>query len=96
MTWSGWFTVQDVGDGPAPIDVLAVANADDKVKPYTGPQYAGSDFADQEVPALSSNTEGKLRSVEVRLVFDVDEPPLAVGDVININGHFTRRAVVSG
>jgi hypothetical protein len=48
------------------------------------------------VPALSSNTEGKLRSVEVRLVFDEDEPPLAVGDVININGHFTRRAVVSG
>ena len=29
MTISMKFTVQDVSDGPAPIDVLAVANADE-------------------------------------------------------------------
>lgn len=29
MTFSARFTVQDVADGPAPIDVLAVARVDD-------------------------------------------------------------------
>lgn len=29
MTWSAKFKVQDVSDGPAPIDVLAVASVED-------------------------------------------------------------------
>lgn len=29
MTWSARFKVQDVSDGPAPIDVIAVASVED-------------------------------------------------------------------
>lgn len=29
MTWSAKFKVQDVSEGPAPIDVIAVASVDD-------------------------------------------------------------------
>jgi hypothetical protein len=94
MTWTGWATVQDVSDGPAPIDVLLTASADEKVQPFKdNPQYAGSPsaYGDHEMPALTSNTEGKLRSIEIKMVFDEDEAPLAVGDIVNINGHFTKR-----
>lgn len=92
MTWTGWVTVQDVSDGPAPIDVLLTADADEKVQPFKdNPQFAGSPNADAEQPALTSNTEGKLRSVEIKMVFDEDDPPLAIGDVVNIQGHFTKR-----
>lgn len=97
MTWSAWATVQDVSDGPGPIDVLLTASADEKVQPFKdNPQFAGSPQVDQEFPALSSNTEGKLRSIEIRMVLDEDEAPLAVGDIVNINGHFQRRSPASG
>jgi hypothetical protein len=61
------------------------------VQPFkNNPQFAGPN-ADAEMPALASNTEGKLRSIEIKMVFDEDEAPLAVGDIVNINGHFTKR-----
>jgi len=92
MTWTGHFTVQDVSDGPGPIDVLLTAAADEKIQPYKGkPQYAGSPHEDTEVQALASNTEGKLRSAELKLVFDEDEAPLQVGDVVPVNGNFDKR-----
>jgi hypothetical protein len=67
MTFSARFTVQDVGDGPRPIDVLAVSEGD----------------------AIVANTEGKVRSMELRIVLDEDETTLKEGDVITTSGHFT-------
>lgn len=66
MTWSARFKVQDVSDGPAPIDVLAIAEGDD----------------------VTSNTEGPIRSIELKLVIDADETGIAVGDEISATGHF--------
>jgi hypothetical protein len=88
VTWTGHFTVQDVSDGPAPIDVLLTASADEKVKPFKG---LGGDFTEHECAALTSNTEGKLRTAELRLVFDEDEAPLSVGALVTVNGHFNRK-----
>jgi hypothetical protein len=69
MTWSAKFTVQDVSDGPAPIDILAAANADDD-------------------GAVVSNTEGRVRSMELRVQLDEDTTNIKVGDVITATGHF--------
>jgi hypothetical protein len=66
MTWSAKFKVQDVGDGPAPIDVLAAADG----------EY------------IISNTEGPIRSMELRIQLDADETRLKVGDEITASGHF--------
>ena len=87
MTWTGQFTVQDVSNEEAPGRwlVRATAETGEKVRPYA----AQGD--DREVDALNSNTEGKLRSVEVLLVLEEDAAPLAVGDVIQVHGHFTKR-----
>lgn len=82
MTWSAWVEVADVSEGPAPITVLAVANAGETCDPYG---------AGQGAPTLISNTEGKIRSIEVRFVFDEDDPPLAVGDLLHVSGHFAKR-----
>jgi hypothetical protein len=71
MTWSAKLKVQDVSDGPAPIDVLAVATAED-----------GDD-------AIISNTEGKIRAIELRIQLDADETTVQVGDEIRASGHFT-------
>lgn len=89
MSWSGWATVTDVSDGPAPIDVLMVASTGDSVKPFKDADT--EEGRNREVPALTSNTEGKLHSVEIKMVFDEDEPPLAVGDVVSVYGHFNKR-----
>lgn len=67
MTWSARFTVQDVGDGPAPIDVLAAAQAED----------------------ITSNTEGKVRSMELRIQLDQDETRVKIGDTFTASGHFS-------
>lgn len=83
MTWTARATVQDVSDGPAPIDVLATAAADET---WTPPgQNPDSEFT---YSCVVSNTEGKIRSVEVRLVLDEDATRLKPGDVIQITGHF--------
>lgn len=82
MTWTGRFTVQDVSDGPAPIDVLATVEAGDT---WEAP---GSDGSTHTMPSLYSNTEGKIRSVELRIVFDEDQTAIKVGDVIEVSGHF--------
>jgi len=89
MTWTAYATVQDVSDGPSPIDVLAAASADEKVKPYAhldDPQWRG-----QEVAALTSNTEGTIRSIEIRFSLDEDNTSLKPGDIINVTGHFTAK-----
>lgn len=83
MTWTARATVQDVSDGPAPIDVIAVANADETWTP-TG-QNPDSEFT---YSCVQSNTEGKIRSVEVKLVLDEDETALKPGDVVQLTGHF--------
>lgn len=70
MTFSARFTVQDVGPGPAPIDVIAAAEGD----------------------AITANTEGKVRSMELKIVLDEDETTLKEGDVITASGHFTGTA----
>lgn len=63
------FTVQDVYEGASPVDVLAVANAD-------------------EPGAIICNTEGKVRSAELRLQLDQDNTTLRAGDTITLSGHF--------
>lgn len=67
MTWSARFTVQDVSDGPAPIDVLAAAQTED----------------------ITSNTEGKVRSMELRIQLDEDQTKVKVGDIFTASGHFS-------
>jgi hypothetical protein len=69
MTWSANLRVEDVSDGPAPIDVL-----------------------DFEQPEIISNTEGKIKSLELKIVLDEDSTTLKPGDRISVNGHFDARA----
>lgn len=66
MTWTAKFKIQDVSDGPAPIDVLAAAEGN----------------------AIVSNTEGGIRSMELRIQLDADETRLQIGDEITASGHF--------
>lgn len=87
MTWSAHFTVQDVSDGPAPIDVLCVANADETVKPFA--HIEGSQHQDYEAAGVTSNTEGVIRSIELKFVLDQDTSPLKVGDTFSLSGHFS-------
>ena len=90
MTWTARCTIQDVGDGPAPIDVLAAANADDTYQGQRLDRYDGDQpvYAAVELPAIVSNTEGAIRAVEVRLQLDADTTALKAGDVILVSGHF--------
>jgi hypothetical protein len=67
VTWSAKFRIQDVSDGPAPIDILAVAEGD----------------------AIIANTEGPIRSMELRMQIDADQTALKAGDEISAHGHFT-------
>jgi hypothetical protein len=85
MTWTAHATVTDVSDGPAPIDVLAIANADTTVI-YTT-THAGDVDENTEVDALVNHSDVAIRSVEVRLVLDQDETTIAVGDVIRVSNH---------
>jgi hypothetical protein len=92
MTWSGHFTVRSVGeqgdaDGALQLAVLT-ASTDEKVRPWAG--HEDEKFAATEAPALASNTEGKLVRARLELVFEEDAPPLAVGDVVSVTGHFTK------
>lgn len=82
MTWTGRLTVQDVSDGPAPIDVLATVAAGDT---WEAP---GSDGSARTMPSLYSNTEGKIKSIELRIVLDEDQTAVKVGDTIQVQGHF--------
>lgn len=83
MTLQIHFTVQDVSDGPAPIDVILVANAGETVEP--------ANFT-QPVQSIICNTEGKITGAELRLTFDGDTPPLKVGQIVSLSGHFTAAA----
>jgi hypothetical protein len=82
MTWTAHLTVQDVSDGPAPIDVLAAANADDTITQTL------SDGTEHTYLAVVSNTEGKISGVEVRLRLDEDTTAIKPGDRIYVSGHF--------
>jgi len=92
MTWTAQMRVQDVSDGPAPIDVLLTADADEKIKPYAGRDDVSEETRAYEVSAIQSNTEGKIKSLEVRMVLDEDETSLKPGDIVNVNGHFQGKA----
>ena len=81
--------MQDISEGPAPINVLATANADDLVNPWAALPNATDEQKRVTVPAIVSNTEGRIQSVEVRLVLDEDETTLKPGAVIQISGHFS-------
>lgn len=69
MTWSGKLRVQDVSDGPAPIDVLAAANVEDG-------------------DPITSNTEGAIVGMELKLRLNADTTNIKVGDEIYVSGHF--------
>lgn len=91
MTWTARATVQDVSDGPRPIDVLAVANADETYTSHRLVRYEGQAgvYEDVELACLVSNTEGRIRSIEITLVLDEDSTTLKPGDVIQLSGSFT-------
>lgn len=76
MTWSAHATVTEV-TGSGPVNVTAVANAGETLN------SAGTDY-----PALYSNTEGKIARLLVRFTIDADSVGIAVGDVIDLYGHF--------
>jgi len=71
MTFSAGFTITDVGDGPAPIDVMAEAAVSDGSLARSG---------DDDGPPI--------RSAVLTLQLEADETDLAVGDTINVSGHF--------
>ncbi len=75
MTWSAKFTVQDIGDGPAPIDVLAVAPADDVVSNTEG------NIASMELRIQFDEDEVALRPGDVITGHGsfVGTPPAAAG-----------------
>lgn len=94
MTWHAYVTVQAVTEefDPHGWEVTLVAHAGERVQPYkSDPKYAGSSYREDTVPAITSNTEGQLRTVELRLLVDGQHAPLAVGDIVSIGGHFDRR-----
>lgn len=43
--------------------------------------------------AVYSNTEGVIRSVAIVMIFEGTDAPLAVGDVVPFQGHFTAPPV---
>jgi len=43
----------------------------------------------QTVQAVYSNTEGVIRSVAIVMIVEGTDAPLAVGDVVLFNGHFS-------
>jgi hypothetical protein len=92
MTWSANLRVQDVSDGPRPIDVLLVADASATVKPYEGREDVPPETRDFEQPEIISNTEGKIKSLELKIVLDEDSTTLKPGDRVSVNGHFDARA----
>lgn len=77
MTLALHLTVQKVGRGNSP-EVLLTADADELVIP----QGWGTDSN-----AITSTTEGNVRTAELRLVFD-EGTPLEVGQVITVNADF--------
>jgi hypothetical protein len=79
--------VEDVSDGPAPIDVLLTADAEEKVKPYEGRDDLPEAQRSYEQDAIVSNTEGKIRSLELKMVLDEDQTTLKPGDRIMVNDH---------
>lgn len=83
MTWSATFKVEDVSEGPAPIAVLAVARADEQR------ETTDSNGNTVTVPRIMSNTEGKIRAIEVKFVIDADETSLRIGDEFYASGHFS-------
>lgn len=75
MTWTGKLRVKEVNGSIA----VATARADEQV-------WLDNDT---NVPAVTSNTEGPIKAVEVRFEFDGDAP-LEVGTLLPVSGHFTR------
>jgi len=98
MTWTAHCTVQDVGDGPAPIDVLLTASADETYTSQQVVRYDGSTavYKAVELPCITSNTEGKIRAVEIRLQLEEDSTTLKVGDVVTVSGHFQGLVASAG
>lgn len=98
MTWTGWFTVDSVVHtrGILRWVVELSASADAQVTPFKDdPRFAELDEADRLRPtaALTSNTEGKLVSAHLTLQIDSEHPPVDVGDVIYLGGHFGPRKI---
>ena len=46
---------------------------------------------EREVPAIYSNTEGKILRASIDLIFDGDGSPLTVGQVVTLTGSFTAK-----
>lgn len=58
MTWSAQFKVQDVGDGPAPIDILAIASIEDGTLSTNTEQAKSMELRIQIDADTTSITEG--------------------------------------
>jgi hypothetical protein len=78
MRWTAWMRVEDVGEGPAPVDVLLRAEANQTVR--LGPnQGTGTEHETYELVWYEA---GKGASaVEVRMTLNY-EPTFSVGDRI--------------
>lgn len=89
MTWTSWAEVEEVEQVEDGWAVVAVANVEDKVQPYKNNPAIKDDntIKTYEVAGVTSNTEGKILSVIVGLVFE-SEPKLKAGDLIQVGGHF--------
>ncbi|MUN41391.1 hypothetical protein [Actinomadura litoris] len=61
-----------------------------KVAEISHPDPATTEVrATAETADITANTEGKVRSMELRVVLDEAETVLKEGDVITASGHFT-------
>lgn len=96
MTWTAHMRIEDVSDGPAPISVRLTASADQTVKPYEHRDDLAVEHREYEQTAIVSNTEGKIRNIEMTLVLDEDHTTLKPGDIVNVNGHFDGRTQTPG
>jgi hypothetical protein len=56
-----------------------------------GREDVPAETRDHEQPELNSNTEGKIRSLELKIVLDQDSTALQPGERVYVSGHFEGR-----
>ena len=98
MTWTAHATVTAITPADTGLVITAEARADTtrRVRHLTGYEDGdmhGGDqsrptYAEVDLPAIVSNTEGDLTKIEVRLHVAAQETQLKPGDEIYLSGHF--------
>jgi hypothetical protein len=85
MTWTAHCTVTEVErDGEEGMRIALSADARHLAKPFG--------YGSGTVPAITSNTEGRIRAVELTLYLEQgEETDIAVGDMVTVGGHFDGR-----